>query len=172
MSDSDNEDTKSIVDKITSTRQQLDEPTPIIPGDVNDTPPDEELAHPQSIGDNADIINDIANKINDAHNILVALSSDPSVDELAAAIGISLALDRMEKRATAIYSGTTPNALQFLKPEETLDTKPEILQDFVIALNKEKDRDIIEAIEFTGQGNIQQGVKLLIREALKNRDMV
>ena len=43
------------------------------------------------------------------------------------------------------------------------------IKRFSLALNKEKDRDIIEAIEFTGQGNIQQGVKLLIREALKNR---
>lgn len=46
------------------------------------------------------------------------------------------------------------------------------IKRFSLALNKEKDRDIIEAIESVGNGNIQQGVKLLIREALKNRDMV
>lgn len=80
----------------------------------------------------------IADKINDSHNILVALSSDPSVDELAAAIGIALNLDRKSKRVTAIYSGVTPNALKFLKPEETLEKNPDILQDFVIALNKDK----------------------------------
>ena len=80
----------------------------------------------------------ITEKINDSHNILVALSSDPSVDELAAAIGIALNLDRKNKRVTAIYSGTTPNALKFLKPEETLEKNPDILQDFVIALNKDK----------------------------------
>ena len=137
MSDSDNEDTKSIVDKITSTRQQLDEPTPIIPGDVDDVP-DTLPPKTQDSDGSSDIIEEIATKIKDSHNILVALSSDPSVDELAAAIGISLSLDRMEKRATAIYSGTTPNALKFLNPEETLEAKPEILQDFVIALNKEK----------------------------------
>lgn len=81
---------------------------------------------------------EIASKIADAHNILIALSSDPSVDEMAAAIGLSLYLDRLGKRATAIYSGSTPNALEFLRPDETFDTTADTLQDFVIALNKEK----------------------------------
>ncbi len=80
----------------------------------------------------------VASKISDAHNVLVALSSDPSVDEIAAAIGLSLFLDKLGKRATAIYSGSTPNALEFLKPEETFDKTADTLQDFVIALNKEK----------------------------------
>ena len=81
---------------------------------------------------------EIAAKIRDARNVLVALSSDPSVDEMAAAIGLSLYLDRLGKRATAIYSGATPNALEFLKPEETFESTADTLQDFVIALNKEK----------------------------------
>lgn len=85
-----------------------------------------------------DIIPEVVNKINEAQNILVALSSDPSVDEMSAAIGLSLFLDRLGKRATAIYSGTTPNALEFLKPEETFESTADALQDFVIALNKEK----------------------------------
>ena len=38
---------------------------------------------------------EIASKISDAHNVLVALSSDPSVDEMAAAIGLSIYLDRL-----------------------------------------------------------------------------
>ncbi len=80
----------------------------------------------------------IANKISEAHNILIALSSNPSVDEMAAAIGLSLFLDKLGKRATAIYSGSTPNALEFLKPEETFEPSADVLQDFVIALNKEK----------------------------------
>lgn len=88
--------------------------------------------------DSAAIMSEVANKIADAHNILVALSSDPSVDEMAAAIGLSLYLDKLGKRATAIYSGSTPNALEFLKPEDTFDTTADTLQDFVIALNKEK----------------------------------
>ena len=85
-----------------------------------------------------DIIPEVVNRINEAHNILVALSGDPSVDEMAAAIGLSLFLDKLGKRATAIYSGATPNALEFLKPEETFESTADTLQDFVIALNKEK----------------------------------
>lgn len=84
------------------------------------------------------MINDIIGKIDDANNILVALSSDPSVDELATAIGLSLSLDRLGKRVTAIYSGETPDALNFLKPENTFETQPDALQDFVIAINKDK----------------------------------
>ncbi|MBR2709519.1 hypothetical protein IKE72_00335 [Candidatus Saccharibacteria bacterium] len=76
--------------------------------------------------------------LKELHNVLIALSSNPSVDELAAAIGITIYLDKIGKRATAIYSGDTPNALEFLNPEETFDQSADVLQDFVIALNKDK----------------------------------
>lgn len=84
------------------------------------------------------IYREVAGKIAESHNVLIALSSDPSVDEMCAAIGLSLYLDKLGKRATAIYSGSTPNALEFLKPEETFEPTADTLQDFVIALNKEK----------------------------------
>ena len=57
---------------------------------------------------------------------------------MAAAIGLTMLLDNTGKHATAIYSGATPNALRFLKPEETFETDTNSLQDFIIALNKEK----------------------------------
>lgn len=85
-----------------------------------------------------DIKSKVAHEIAESQNVLVALSSDPSVDEMAAAIGLSLFLDRLGKRATAIYSGSTPNALEFLKPEDTFEPSTDTLQDFVVALNKEK----------------------------------
>ena len=81
---------------------------------------------------------EVINRISESKNVLIALSSDPSVDEMAAAIGLSLYLDRLGKRATAIYSGTTPNALEFLKPEDTFESSADTLQDFVIAINKDK----------------------------------
>ena len=84
------------------------------------------------------ITNEVATKIAESKNVLIALSSDPSVDEMAAAIGLSLFLDKLGKRATAIYSGTTPNALEFLKPEQTFEPTADTLQDFVVALNKDK----------------------------------
>ncbi|MBR3320088.1 hypothetical protein IKG20_02180 [Candidatus Saccharibacteria bacterium] len=84
------------------------------------------------------MIDTILAKIKDADSVLVALSNDPTVDEIAAAMGLSMALDSAGKHVTAIYSGKTPNVLEFLKPEERFETGTESLQDFVIALNKDK----------------------------------
>lgn len=95
-------------------------------------------AEPAPQAATADIPAEVARKIGESHNVLIAISSDPSVDELAAAIGLSIYLDKLGKRATAIYSGSTPNALEFLKPEETFEATADTLQDFVIALNKDK----------------------------------
>ncbi|MBQ3318541.1 hypothetical protein IJG76_00770 [Candidatus Saccharibacteria bacterium] len=80
----------------------------------------------------------VASRIRDVENILVAISSNPSVDELAAAIGFSLVLDEIGKHATVIYSGATPNALKFLEPEKTFEENTNSLQDFIIMLDKEK----------------------------------
>ncbi len=81
---------------------------------------------------------DIVAKVNEAENILIALSKNPTADELAAAIGLSLYLDKVGKHATAIYSGETPNILEFLEPERRLETNTDSLQDFIIAINKDK----------------------------------
>lgn len=116
-----------------------DSPDPLVPSEASTMP---ESAEPSDIMDtpsgSISTMKDVAEKIKSVHNILIALSSDPSVDEIATAIALSLCLDRAGKRATAIYSGTTPNALQFLKPERTFETNSNVLKDFVIALNKEK----------------------------------
>ena len=102
-------------------------------------PNEETQQNPEEIdGASVSAINNVISKIYDAKNVLIALSSDPSVDELAAAIGLSIYFDRMGKRTTAIYSGTTPNALEFLKPEEQFTNSTDALQDFVIAIDKNK----------------------------------
>lgn len=80
----------------------------------------------------------VADKINSCENILVALSQDPSVDEISAAIGLTMILNKIGKHVTAIYSGETPNTLEFLKPDETFEKDTNSLQDFIIALNKDK----------------------------------
>lgn len=84
------------------------------------------------------VVQEIVSKISGADSVLVTLPQNPSVDVLAGAIGLTLAIDKMGKRATAIYSGETPNALDFLRPEETFDKDAVGLQDFVIAINKDK----------------------------------
>ncbi len=80
----------------------------------------------------------VAEKIKACDNILVALSNDPNVDEISAAIGLTMILNRLGKHVTAIYSGETPNTLEFLKPNETFEKDTNSLQDFIIALNKDK----------------------------------
>lgn len=86
----------------------------------------------------SDLVGRIIEGINKSKYILIALSSDPSIDELSAAIGLTLYLDRIGKRATAIYSGGLPEALGFLTPSETFDKTADVMQDFVIALDKNK----------------------------------
>ena len=85
-----------------------------------------------------DIVAKVIEKIEGADSILVALSQNPSVDEMAAAIGLTMLLDNIGKHATAIYSGATPNALEFLEPDKTFEPNTNSLQDFIIALDKEK----------------------------------
>ena len=84
------------------------------------------------------VIDQVAEKIRTSDNVLVALSKDPSVDELSAAIGLTFILDKMGQHATAIFSGAVPNAIEFLEPEKTFEVNTNSLQDFIIALDKEK----------------------------------
>jgi hypothetical protein len=96
------------------------------------------VAGPNQKANEDPVFKEVLNKIQDADSVLVALSNDPTVDEIAAAMGLSMALDAIDKHVTAIYSGKTPNVLEFLKPQERFETGTESLQDFVIALNKDK----------------------------------
>lgn len=80
----------------------------------------------------------IVNTIKTTSNILVTVSTDPTVDELSAALGLTLLLDKLDKRATAIFSGNMPPAISFLEPDKTFENTPDSLRDFIIALNKEK----------------------------------
>lgn len=80
----------------------------------------------------------IVDSINATSNILVTVSTNPTVDELAAALGLTLVLDKLDKRATAIYSGATPPAITFLEPDKTFEDTADSLRDFIIALNKDK----------------------------------
>ena len=77
-------------------------------------------------------------RLKEAKNVLVTVSRDPSVDQLAAAIGLTIAFNRLDKHATAVYSGATPSTLEFLKPEDTLEKTTDSLRDFIIALDKSK----------------------------------
>lgn len=85
-----------------------------------------------------DVKHEVVEQLRKANNVLVTVSSNPSVDQLAAAIGITLVLNKLDKHATAVYSGETPSALEFLQPEKTIEKNTDSLRDFIIALDKAK----------------------------------
>ena len=80
----------------------------------------------------------LIDRIKQAQNVLVTVSVNPSVDQLAAAIGLTVALNKLDKHGTAVFSGEVPSTIEFLKPEETLEKNTDSLRDFIIALDKSK----------------------------------
>ncbi len=80
----------------------------------------------------------VVERLKEAKNILVTVNANPSVDQLAAALGITLLLNKVDKRATAVFSGEIPSTLEFLSPEDTIETNTDSLRDFIIALDKSK----------------------------------
>lgn len=80
----------------------------------------------------------IVDRIKQANNILVTVKSNPTVDHLSACIALTLALNKMGKHATAVFSGEIPSTIEFLQPEKTLEKNTDSLRDFIIALDKSK----------------------------------
>lgn len=80
----------------------------------------------------------IVEKIKASTNILVTVSNNPSVDELSAALGLTVFLNKLDKHATAIFSGIIPPAISFLEPDKIFEDTANSLRDFIIALDKEK----------------------------------
>lgn len=80
----------------------------------------------------------VIQKIKENTNILVTVSRDPSVDELSAALGLTLFLNELGKHATAVFSGKIPPAINFLEPDKTFEDTADSLRDFIIALDKDK----------------------------------
>ncbi len=98
---------------------------------------------------------DILNRLPQVTNILVTVKANPSVDELAAALGLTIALNNVGKHATAVFSGQIPDAMSFLKPDKTFESDVHSLRDFIISLNKEK----ADKLRFAQEGEI---VKIFI----------
>lgn len=80
----------------------------------------------------------IIQNIKDVTNILVTVNANPSVDELSAALGLTIFLNKLDKHATAVFSGDVPPAIEFLNPDATFEQTTDSLRDFIIALDKEK----------------------------------
>jgi nanoRNase/pAp phosphatase (c-di-AMP/oligoRNAs hydrolase) len=80
----------------------------------------------------------VLEQVKSASHVLVTVSTNPTVDELAASIGLTLALNKMDKHATTVFSGVVPSTIEFLQPEKTIETTTDSLRDFIIALDKSK----------------------------------
>jgi hypothetical protein len=109
----------------------------------------------------------IVDKIKDSSNILVTVSKNPSVDELSAALGLTILLNKMKKHATAVFSGAIPPAIAFLDPEKTFEGTVDSLRDFIIALDKEK----ADHLRYKVEGDV---VKIFItpyRTTITNEDL-
>jgi nanoRNase/pAp phosphatase (c-di-AMP/oligoRNAs hydrolase) len=80
----------------------------------------------------------LIDKLKTANNVLVTVSRNPSVDQLASCIGLTLLLNKQGKHAAAVFSGEVPSTLEFLQPAETLEKTTDSLRDFIIALDRSK----------------------------------
>jgi hypothetical protein len=77
-------------------------------------------------------------KISEAKNILITVGRSPSVDVLTSALSLTLAIDKMKKHSSAIFSGELPPIMKFLHPEKTFENSTESFRDFIISLDKDK----------------------------------
>lgn len=110
----------------------------------------------------------IIDRIKQANNILVTVSRNPSIDQLASAIGFTLALNKLGKHAIAVFSGEAPSVIEFLKPEETFEKNTDSLRDFIISLDKAKADKLRYKVE-------DEMVKIFItpyRTSLSDKDLV
>ncbi len=82
--------------------------------------------------------NELIDKIKTSSNVLITVNKNPSIDQLAAGIGLSLILNKMDKHATTVFSGEIPKKIDFLEPEKNIETTTDSLRDFIISLDKEK----------------------------------
>ncbi len=80
----------------------------------------------------------VVERLKTANNVLITVSSNPNVDQLAACLGFTLLMNKLGKHATAVFSGAIPSTLEFLQPEKTIETNTDSLRDFIIALDKSK----------------------------------
>ena len=105
----------------------------------------------------ADFVKQIIEKLRKSENILVALSNNPNIDEIAAAIAMTIYLDSMQRHVTAIYSGEIPGALNFLRPEATFETNTASLQDFIIAILHQNNSGLFTHAIYKACGMLQRG---------------
>ena len=92
----------------------------------------------QNSNENKGPMSEIVDRLKGANNVLITVSNNPSVDQLSACIGLTVALNKKDKHATAVFSGSVPSTIDFLEPDKTLEKDTNSLRDFIISLDKAK----------------------------------
>ncbi len=109
----------------------------------------------------------VVERIKGSTNILVTVSANPSVDQLAACIGFTLLLNKYGKHATAVFSGDVPSTIEFLQPHKTLEPNTDSLQDFIIALDKSK----ADKLRYKVEDNVVRIFITPYRASLSEKDL-
>jgi hypothetical protein len=110
----------------------------------------------------------VVDSIKKANNVLVTVSQNPSVDQLASCIGLTLVLNKLNKHATAIFSGSVPSTLEFLQPDKTLETNTDSLRDFIISLDRAK----ADKLRYKVEDNVVRIFITPYRSSLSQNDLV
>lgn len=87
---------------------------------------------------NQNIKQQVVERIKQSTNILITVSTNPSVDALSAMLALTLLINKLDKHGAAVFSGAVPPAINFLEPSKTFEHNVDSLRDFIIALDKEK----------------------------------
>jgi len=75
-------------------------------------------------------------QLRNATTVLVTTSSNPTVDQIAASLGLSKFLQKLDKNVTTVITSSVPTSLQFLNIEKELDDNLDSLRDFIVSLDK------------------------------------
>jgi hypothetical protein len=110
----------------------------------------------------------VLEKLKSAQNVLITVSANPSLDQLSAAIGATLLLNKAGKHATAVFSGQVPEMLEFLKPEDTFEKNTDSLRDFIISLDKAK----ADKLRYKVEDNVVRIFITPYRTSLSSKDLV
>jgi hypothetical protein len=110
----------------------------------------------------------IAERVKQATRFLVTVNANPTVDQLAACIGLTLLLNKMNKHATAVFSGKVPSTIEFLQPEKTFEASPDSLRDFIISLDKNK----ADKLRYKVEDDVVRIYITPYRTSLSERDFV
>ncbi len=87
---------------------------------------------------NQSLVQQVVKVLQDSNTIMLTVKNNPSIDDLTAAIALTLLLNHMNKHALTVFSGRVPSTIQFLQPDMAIDDSTDSLRDFIISLDKSK----------------------------------